>query len=214
MPLVPYALTTLDRAKVFLGITGTAQDTLLTMLINQATGFLEGATGRRFASTTYTDEKYNGGKSKLFLRQYPVSTLSSLQYRQGTISAPTWVSFPADDYMLYGDEGYIQFLFGTVQGLSSPTANGVAYQGTQNINVTYTAGYLIDWAHEDDPTKHNLPPDLEAVTLSIVGRMLNTRKASGISSESVEGASISYDVVQSMSAYEQGIIQGYTRINL
>jgi hypothetical protein len=215
MPVVPYALTTLDRIKAYLGILDTERDVVLEMLINQATGVIERACGgRRFAITEYENELYDGGGDKIFLKQWPVTELTALEYRQGQIATPTWQAFNANDYILMPSEGYIQFLFGTKMGLSSPIANGAAYQGVQNIRISYTAGYLIDWDNVDDPTKHNLPFELEHLCMTMVATAFNRRKSGGISQESVEGASVTYGVVAGETEYEQQLINAFKRINV
>jgi uncharacterized phiE125 gp8 family phage protein len=54
MPVDPYALTTLDDVKLYLGITDTSQDALLGNLIEIATERIELMTGRKFKARNYT----------------------------------------------------------------------------------------------------------------------------------------------------------------
>jgi len=190
----------------------------VTLLVNRASAFIAGYIGRNIVSRAY-DVYVDGGKDKIFLPEHPVTALTTLKYRQGTIASPTWVAFNANDYMLYGEEGYIQFLFGTVHGLSAPIANGAGYRGTKNIHVAFTAGYLIDWESSEwgdtpDPTLHTLPMELTTVCMNMVLGMFNTDKSQGTASESVEGASITYDISKSLSAEDRGILDGYKRINI
>lgn len=180
MPLLTHALTTLARVKEYLGITDVGSDTFLENLINRATDWLEARTNRRFLLTTYTSELYDGGEEILFLNQYPITELTFLKYRVGTIASPIWQAFSTNDYVLYGKAGYVKFLLGTTP------------KNVQNIQVSYKAGYKIDFANINDPTKHTLPLDVESAVVSLVADVYNKSQSSGIQSESVEGASITY----------------------
>ena len=85
MALLPYAITTLAKVKLFLGITDTSNDILLESLINLTTDQIEGLCGnRRFLQTIYTDEDYDvPNKDIVFLRQWPVASLEAVKFRTG-----------------------------------------------------------------------------------------------------------------------------------
>lgn len=71
------ALVTLAKAKLYLGITDENSDRILEALIDRATGFLERYCNRNLYTRTYTREIYYGtGGTKLFLDQYPATTIS------------------------------------------------------------------------------------------------------------------------------------------
>jgi hypothetical protein len=71
------ALVTLAKAKLYLGITDENSDRILEALIDRATGFLERYCNRNLYTRTYTREIYYGtGGAKLFLDQYPATTIS------------------------------------------------------------------------------------------------------------------------------------------
>ncbi|MFW9872371.1 MAG: hypothetical protein ACFFG0_04655 [Candidatus Thorarchaeota archaeon] len=79
--LVSYALMALNDLKLRIGIStsDTTYDTVLTNIINGTTAIIETACNRRFASTSYTNEKYDGdGTNLLFLKNYPVTVLTRL----------------------------------------------------------------------------------------------------------------------------------------
>ena len=220
MPLVPFALTTLQRLKDYTGISGTASDTILEQLINRATGFIEARTNRRFKSTTFTNELYDGGHDRIFLRQYPVTDLATVEFRVGSISSPTFTAFNANDFLLYDKAGYIQFIFARAKGVSPVFVSssqfipdGATPQGVQNIRVTYTAGFLIDFANEDDEALHNLPFDLEELCIRIAAKRFNLRKADGVVSESVEGASITWanPTADQLSFEDKAILKKYEK---
>lgn len=86
--VVPYALTTLQRVKDRLQINTTAQDTVLTRMINSATDFIERECGKsgmtaypndgHFVQKTYTNEVYTAKgprQQRLVLRNSPVTYL-------------------------------------------------------------------------------------------------------------------------------------------
>ena len=184
-----YALTTLDKVKLYYGIpsTDTSLDDTITTLINNATGFIESFCGsRRFATTTYTSETYDsmGGRSEIggsiiFLKQFPVTNLATVAYRSGTILAPNWVTYDANGYILYPNEGYVKFY------AVLPTIS-------QGLQFTYTAGYLVDFTNETDNTKHTLPFDLTDVCTMIVAEQMNRRKSLGIKLELTEGQRVEF----------------------
>ena len=144
---------------------------------------------------------------KLFLKKYPIVTLTSLKYRTGLVSVPTYVEFNADDYLLYSEEGYIKFF-----------ANFASLNGfEQGIRVVYDAGYLIDFTAITNPALHTLPLDLTQLANELVGFEFNRRTSQGISSETTEGQSITYNTRLSendLSAAQKMIISNYTTFTL
>lgn len=178
--LVAYALTTRQKVKDHLNIQDINSDAIIDTLINQVTAFIESYCGnRRFASTAYVEIKDTYNSDKIFFNQKPVITLTAAEYRGGTLSSPTWYTYAADSYYQYLKQGFIQF---TAKLRAMPQA----------FRLSYTAGYLIDWDHETDATKHTLPFDLTQVATETVAKVLNTRFSQGIYSESTEGQSITY----------------------
>ena len=110
------ALTTLFRMKLFLNLEGTdRQDQRLTMLINFVTGFIERQCRRSFVRQTYTSEVYDGnGYSSLVLRQFPVSAVSSFQYRNSNDpDDDSWTTIDTSDYAWYSD-GRLKYLPGNL----------------------------------------------------------------------------------------------------
>src|SRR3990167_2541737 len=169
------ALTTLARAKVFCGIVGDAQDSRLIPIINQVTGFIERYCKRSFLSQTYTSEEYDGtGTGCLILKQFPVTTLTSLQYRDSDDnSLDTWTTVDSDDYFWYAD-GRIKLA----------SATGKFREVPKKSRATYVAGYLIDFDNENTPASHTLPEEIEYACHKLVSALLNTRRAEGLEEES------------------------------
>lgn len=167
------ALTTLARAKAFLGISNDAQDDRLIVIINQVTGFIERYTKRSLLRQTYTSEVYDGnGTPLLILKQFPVASVSSLQYRNtDDRSSDDWTTIPTSDYFWFAD-GRIKLAVGSFKEVS------------QKYRVTYAAGYLIDFDNENTPASHTLPEELEYACHKLTSAILNTRRAEGLAQES------------------------------
>lgn len=164
MALVSYALTSLDNLKEVLGVTDNAQDALLTNLINRATDTIESYCGRRFASTAYTDEEYDGtGTRYINAKQYPITALTAYEHNSGASGTTDWNTLQ-NDYIKYIDDGQGpgQFLYD--QGF---------IRGIRNYRFTYTAGYTT------------IPYDLEQACLDLCTWFYNSRKNMGLQSETL-----------------------------
>jgi uncharacterized phiE125 gp8 family phage protein len=180
MAVVSHALTTRTKVKSYLGITDSSSDTIIDELINYSTDFIEGLCGRRFLSTTYTNEVYDAkGTSRVFLKNYPITTLSAVEYRAGTPSTPNWVAYQVDNYLLYGKEGFIRF-YSQLPFIQ------------QGLRFTYTAGYLIDFTNEGNTTLHTLPFDIAMVATELVAKMHDNKKSQGVTSMTTEGQSVTF----------------------
>lgn len=179
-----YALTTVQRVKDRLGITTSVHDTLIQRLINSATDFIESETNRRFKETTYTNEIYSlhgARQDMVFLKQAPVSALTSAQYRAGTVSNPQWTDFNADDYELLEDgaSGIVKFYGGVIRGINV-------------VRFTYTAGYKINFTNYGDNITHTLPTDITELAERLVVRWFKRRESEGKLNESFEGATLQW----------------------
>lgn len=129
--LLSYALTTLADVRESLGIDAgdTSSDNIIKRKINQATEIIEGYTQRRFASTVYTDEYYDGSlRDQLLLRQYPVITFTSLSARDTSQNDNDFNTVDANQYFVDSNSGIIEAVSGF-------------YGGFDRWKVTYTAGY-------------------------------------------------------------------------
>lgn len=174
------ALTTRAKVKSYLDITDSNTDTIIDELINYTTQYIKSyCGGRSFLATNYVEtyDTYRG-RRKVFLKQRPVNSVSAVKYRSGTPTNVVWVTYNADGYLVYNDEGYIHFY-------------AQLPQISQGLQITYNAGYLIDFANEFT-AQHTLPADLTLVATEICAKIFNTRKSAGILQETTEGQSVSY----------------------
>lgn len=177
--LVAHALVTLNQVQEALEISSGPDDARLNGFINRATDIIESYCGRRFISTTYTNEVYSGdGSQFLELRNFPVTTLSQLQMRTGDFSAPNWETIDTALYQLKTEGGQDRgIIYLASPGLLVAGFNDSGFiKGTNNFRTTYTAGYAFA----------SLPNDLQEVCIEIVSYLFNRRKATpGMRSETL-----------------------------
>ena len=181
-------LTVIDQAVNF--------DTVLTRLINSATNYINNECGRTsFVQQTYVNDTYSIDNSRqifLLLRNTPVFSISSFQYRAGTPTNPSWTDYIADQYQLVDPQtdpvsgttwypsGMVR-VYGVLPGVYS-----------NSVRATYVAGYPVDWANAGNGTTHRLPADISNVCENLVVRRFKRRQLAGMSSQGLEGATHSW----------------------
>lgn len=199
--IISYALTTRQRVKDRLSITATSFDTLIDRLISAVTDFIEGECNRRFKETTYSNEIYSvygANPQYVFLRQAPVSALTSFQYAAGTPSNKSWTNFVADDYELLedGKSGIIRVYGGIPRGVNT-------------IRATYTAGYKIDFPNAGSAT-HTLPFDLSDLCERLTIKFMKKREAEGRQTETYEGGNVTWKELLDES--DKAVLNRYRRL--
>lgn len=183
------ALTTLDRAKSFLEISGDSKDTILTLLINQVTGSIEQFLKRSLLSQSYT-EKYDGtGNNTLVLNQFPVTAFTSLEVNTSGDSTEDWQTIDTKNYFWYRDGRVV--LNNPIAGFLDQDA-GDFLPYPKKYKATYTAGFLIDFANENNPSLHTLPSELEYACLKMLGSAYNSRKSEGLQNIKVGDISMTF----------------------
>ena len=100
-------------------------------LINTASDIIERVTKRKLIAQAYTSEKYSGnGQCKLFLKNYPINSITSLVQRN-THDDTTIQTYSANsDYLFDITEGWVYLRESWVQD-------------THNYQITYNAGYKV-----------------------------------------------------------------------
>jgi hypothetical protein len=199
-------LATLNDTKTFLGITGSSQDSAITMLLQQATAYIEMKCGRTFASTVYTNEKYDGtGTRELKLNQYPIVTFTKLEKNNATDNSDDWDEIDSEDYWVDLTTGIISLTTDFLDW-DDDEDEGLTEQifllGKNKYRATYTAGYGA------------IPSDLQYACMTFVGEALNKRKSMGIKSESLGDHSISFESVLQGDNEFKDIINSYREINI
>ena len=200
-------LVTLADTKTFLGINNNTQDSVLTMLINQASAYIEKKCGRTFGETTYTNEEYDGtGKNELKLNQFPVILFSQLQRNRATDNSDDWVTIDAEKYwidliigIITKTSSFLEFDNRDDDGLTESTTFNL---GKNKYRVTYTAGFA------------EIPYDIQYACMLFVSEINNKRKSGGIKSETLGDHSVTFESIFKSSPEIQDIINNYREINI
>lgn len=169
-------------------------DGMLIRMINGVSRYMANECGRTcFVQQTYADDTYSIdslGQNTLVLRNTPVFSISSLQYRAGTPSNPSWTDFIADQYELLNPRtdpisGLVWYPSGMVRIYGSLPS---VYSNM--IRATYVAGYPVNWSDAEDGINHMLPADLTNTCENLVVRRFKRRNLAGQSSMTIEGATV------------------------
>lgn len=179
MPL-SYALTTTSRVKTFLSIGGTTYDSLISTLIDSCTDYIEKYCDRRFKQATYTDEVYTASYGYgLYLKNTPVSSITSIQERGGIENINSWQNIHSNKY-------YYESLSGKITRIDAPFVNT-----PQHYRATYVGGYNFD--NSATFLSDVGAADLEMAVWMLVGKVFNDRKNNGsIKSESIGDYSVTF----------------------
>jgi hypothetical protein len=202
-------LTDKSRVKAKIGDNGTSNDSVIDALVNGVSQFIEGQCNRRFKQTVYTQQllSIDNPTYKIYLDQIPVTALSAFEYASGLPNNKTWTAVPASDYELELD----RFLNTTqVSFCGMIHCYFQLNQGVNNYRVTYTAGFLIDFDNEGDPSQHNLPQDISELADELVIKAWRRRNDHGKDSSSFNGANIKWMTM--LEETHKQIINRYKRI--
>lgn len=191
LALADNALTTLDRMKLMLGLSDIADertDTIVTLLINRASSWIERQTGRHLGRQSYRQWYDADGQQELVTLEYPIIKVEYIK-EDGKLVDPTRYDYTQTSNVgvIYRDEGW----------LKAGYRHGLAYDivaPKRVIEVSYTAGYVLPKdATEDDP--QTLPADLEGLLWDIVSlTYTNLQNGSqGLSSFSISDVTWNFD---------------------
>ena len=103
-------IDTLANVKTSLLITGSTDDALLTRLMDAADAFIAEHTGRAFAGGTFT-ETHAAGRELVFLRNFPVASITSLKVDAARQFGPETVR-SSDTFVVHSDRGVIESVDG------------------------------------------------------------------------------------------------------
>ena len=205
-------LCTLANVKLLLGIGDTTKDTLLEMLITKASAAICAHTGRVLKRATYTAEPYAvNGQLYLYLRQWPIQTLTSVTLGGVVLTVN-------EDYYLSAADAAAGRLY-RPQGWSGKyLTRGLvpdAYEGDRDILITYEAGYYLpDDGEYEAGAADSLPADLQAIAeAAVCGRYgaiqkgadgLTSIKEGQVAYTFAEGGSLlSNDLKKALSSYRR-----------
>lgn len=157
-------LSTLANAKAWCGVTGSADDGLLTRLLSAVSTHAQNRIQRIIASTSYSVLRNGNGKSVMPFPDQPVSAVASVRIDGTLIPARpsvTSAGYSFDDMLLYLD--------------------GYAFtRGNQNVQLQYTAGFAAT------------PADLEQAVLEIIGHKYKERTRIGEQSKVLNNETVAF----------------------
>lgn len=172
-------LVSLTDLKVFLEKTDTNQDTLLRMIIEHVSGWIESYLNRNLlkaARTVYRD----AGKRFYYLPAYPVDESAAL-----TVVHDGTTQTKDTDYFVRADDGLIEF-----QSSSIPS-----YTDPKEVVITWTGGYVA--SGEGDTECLDVPSTIQEAALRQCVYNFRRRKDIGISSVSMPDGSVSKSPIDS-----------------
>lgn len=187
--LVSYAIISVAELRTF-GLSGS--DSLLEMLINQATDYIERYCQRRFADTSYSAQLYDGdGSRNIFLKNFPVISLTSLEENGSYNNTSNWSTLVTDDYFVENSSGIIERVC-------------AFRKGNQNYRITYRAGYAAS----------DMPYDLKYVCMMLCSEANTQRESAGIKSETLGDHSITFESTVQSNPRVMDILKMYRRPNM
>ncbi len=180
MSLSTYALVTVDELKTAFSLQGSAMDATLEAVINRVSDMLETYLGRLVVTrTTATPatriteyHTLDSLRSALFLTQYPIITLTSVD--EGTWSAGTWTSSAS---LAEGTDYIADKPSGKLVRISSGCA-GSWLTGFEGVRVVYSAG-VVDTA--------GVPQAIKDVALSLAARKFKEAQRGGETQQVQDG---------------------------
>ncbi len=127
------ALISLADAKAFLKITTVNEDAIVGDLVNGVSNLVSSFVGHKLLEATYTEYYDGDGTEELILKNFPVTTLSSLNDDpQRAFASPTAKNIAADT-MLDGAAGIVRLW----------NNGGIFQRARGNVKAVYTAGYTL-----------------------------------------------------------------------
>lgn len=186
MPLLPYALATVDEAKAYLKITGSAEDAALEFLLNAATLAIEKFCQTAFVIRSITEQQLEQnrlrgdrlhgiadwrlpGSKLLFLDRYPIVSVTSITDDAGNVIGAT-------EFAVWKDYGVLEHVSVWPRPLASTNAPG-------RWAVVYSAGRFA--------TTADVGADLKLAALMLVA-LRRASKIPGVQSKSVGDLSITW----------------------
>ena len=180
-----------EELKTRLGITGTDYDTVLDNILLSAEKAVKNFLGRTYIQAPDEDiiehQSGDGESQRIFTREYPIISVSSLKIDNEEIPART--SLDDDGYVITDAE------YGVIQLVGYYCTPGV-----NNIEITYKPGW------------QNVPADIIEAIYRIATALWNHRDVVGLESQSVDG--LSQKAVAVIDKSIKQLLQPYRRIKI
>ena len=185
------ALTTLDRMKLMLSLDDETDErtcTLVELLINKASSWVEQQVGRPLGKNTYREFYEADGQQELVTLKYPIVSVDYVK-EAGRLVPPERYDYgqTANIGVIYRDDGWLR------DGYRRGLANDII-ETKRNIEVCYTAGYVLPKDATDEEPQ-TLPADLEGLVWDMVSQAYaNMQNGSqGLKSFSISDVSWTFD---------------------
>jgi hypothetical protein len=176
-------LTTLANAKQWLGVSGTADDALLTRLITAVSGWIVGYLNRPILTATYTNTSNGNGGDTLLLPNTPITAVSSVSIDGVSIPAqtgPTTSGYTFDTSAIY--------------------LNGYSFtQAKANVQITYTAGFAT------------VPLEIEQAAIELVEYRYTAKQHPHQKSVGIAQQTTSF-ITQDVPDYIKSMLSNYRRV--
>ena len=185
------ALTTLDRMKLMLSLDDETDErtcTLVELLVNKASSWVEQQVGRPLGKNTYREFYEADGQQELVTLKYPIISVDYVK-EAGRLVPPERYDYgqTANIGVIYRDDGWLR------AGYRRGVANDII-ETKRNIEVCYTAGYVLPKDATDEEPQ-TLPADLEGLVWDMVSQAYaNMQNGSqGLKSFSISDVSWTFD---------------------
>lgn len=189
--LASNALTTFDRMKLLLGLSGEIDEQtkeLVELLINRASSWIERQIGRHLGKQKYLQWYPADGQQELVVDEYPIISVEYIK-EEGCLVDPCRYDYSqtAEIGVIWRDDGWLK------AGYRRGLAYDIIYL-KRAIEVSYTAGYVLPKdATEEDP--QTLPADLEGLLWDMVAQAYTNLQngAMGLTSFSISDVTWEFD---------------------
>lgn len=190
MALQSNALTTVSTVEAELGLSSGTDTATLERYINAYSDLFEEQTGRPWhRDDAYTEQVKSTGDTRLLLSRRPVRSIGEVKVKGDTVDAA--------DYAIEDDKlGYLRLDDGFWEstGVAIRRVREYIKYHEMRVEVTYDGGYVTPKQVDDGTfTPRDLPHDIEhAVVTSVASAYRRQGKPTGIDSETIGSASISF----------------------
>src|SRR5258706_7085113 len=155
----------------------------LPRLITAASELIRTLTSRNLYQRTYTSEFYDGEEAtklgtKLYLREYPLISLTSVKENGNALSFGEGYQASADVVFIKRSATLVRNAYSG--GIYPPGGCNAWARGVQNIEVTYSAGYAV------------IPFDLEQACIELVCLLIAERPRIGEGGKNFGGWNMNY----------------------
>jgi hypothetical protein len=202
------ALTTLTDYKAFNGITGTANDTALGVIVTAVNAKVARYIDRTIETGTFTEFYSGTGGETLRLKNYPITSITSVEERDDSGSYTTLAS---GEYRFNAESGLL-FRIGARAGIVRSSFEDDAPRtrvgiwpcwapGFDNYRVVYVGGFAT------------VPADLQMAIYTVIDEVVASRgRGTSVTSESIGAFSYTLGAVEDAWKRYESLFLGWRRL--